>query len=309
MRNAFLIIAHTNFDQVIQMMQSLDSMNSDFFIHINKTVMDFSQEKFCTNIHQSKVVFVNRHEIFWGGAGILIASLELIKTALNTGHYDYFHLLTGADLPIKRKSSLDFFLEQNLFMNKNGQLKTNYISANPNILPKTRARVEQFNIGVEHWQDVCVFKREFWKKLNRVLYYGQTVLKIDRLKKCNMQLAYGSPWWSISDEFASFVTENEDFLKTQFAKKWMFGADEFAIQTLFYNSQYADTAYLPERGYSANLREIDFERGNGLGSPYIWRSYDFEQLMRTNNFFGRKFNQQVDQEIVKRVLEFIKGRK
>ena len=56
------------------------------------------------------------------------------------------------------------------------------------------------------------------------------------------------------------------------------------------------------------MREIDFERGNGLGSPYIWQMEDYETLTHSKNYFARKFSKSLDEEIIMQILGYIKMR-
>ena len=52
---------------------------------------------------------------------------------------------------------------------------------------------------------------------------------------------------------------------------------------------------------------IDFQRENGYGSPHVWTIYDINEIMNTNNLFGRKFDSEIDAEIVKEILNKIHG--
>lgn len=110
--------------------------------------------------------------------------------------------------------------------------------------------------------------------INRVGYYAQKILGVHRLRK--IQIYHGSTWWSISNNLAMDLIANEDFFRKQYGDK-TFGADEFAIQTFVMNSNYSQTVYRSGRNMpNSNLREIDWKRGNGHGSPHIWKSEDLD---------------------------------
>lgn len=66
------------------------------------------------------------------------------------------------------------------------------------------------------------------------------------------------------------------------------------------NSPFKDNLYMPNcnNNHNACVRLIDWQRGN----PYIWRSEDFEQIKYSSCMFARKFDTNVDSEIVDKIL-------
>ena len=95
-------------------------------------------------------------------------------------------------------------------------------------------------------------------------------------------------------------------LKRIFSDK-TFAIDEVCPQTIIENSYYKDSIYINPSGMEQNLRLIDFQRGNGYGSPHVWTINDINEIMNTNNLFGRKFDSEIDAEIVKEILNKIHG--
>lgn len=71
MRHAFLMIAHSNWKQVAAFVSAIDTDRCDFFIHVNKNVC--LTEEIIKMVEQSakksKVYFVKRIPIIWGGQG------------------------------------------------------------------------------------------------------------------------------------------------------------------------------------------------------------------------------------------------
>lgn len=65
--------------------------------------------------------------------------------------------------------------------------------------------------------------------------------------------------------------------------------------------------YIKPSGIEQNLRLIDFQRGNGYGSPHVWTINDINEILNTNNLFGRKFDSEIDAEIVEEILNKIHG--
>ena len=49
---------------------------------------------------------------------------------------------------------------------------------------------------------------------------------------------------------------------------------------------------------------IDWKRGN----PYVWRNQDYEELMNAPHLFARKFDENVDREVIDRIFQTISDR-
>lgn len=130
----------------------------------------------------------------------------------------------------------------------------------------------------------------------------QRCIRINRIKQTGWKLYTGSSWWSISHEFAESYLKNSDVIYKQY-HYMTFAADEFAIQTLIMNSDFRKSLYEPENNLSANLRLLDFSRGNGYGSPHVYTIDDLPEIQDTRNLIGRKFDENCDGKIVKHILK------
>lgn len=108
MKHAFLIIAHNNpriFETLIGL---LDFKDNDIFVHIDKKadINDFTKAK-CSF---SNIVFVeNRLDVRWGDFSQILCEMELFRSAHSYCHYEYYHLLSGVDLPIKSNEYIHNF--------------------------------------------------------------------------------------------------------------------------------------------------------------------------------------------------------
>lgn len=49
-----------------------------------------------------------------------------------------------------------------------------------------------------------------------------------------------------------------------------------------------------DNNYQSIMRDIDWHRG----SPYIWRISDYDELMKSEFLFARKFDEDVDSQII-----------
>lgn len=112
MRHAFLIIAHNNWWQLKQLIQLLDAENHDIYVHIDKKSKSFSEKDFSNLTSEAKVYFFQEYEVFWGGFSQVQVELFLFEKAYQQ-KYDYYHLISGADLPLKSNLEIDAFFEKN----------------------------------------------------------------------------------------------------------------------------------------------------------------------------------------------------
>lgn len=130
----------------------------------------------------------------------------------------------------------------------------------------------------------------------------QKILHVNRFRKDNtIELQKGPNWFSITHGFACYVLKQEAWIKKTFL--YSRSGDEVFLQTLINNSPYKKNLY--QNGFTrktnACLRKIDWNRGK----PYIWRSEDYEELMESGCLFARKFDFQVDKEIVDKIEQTI----
>lgn len=303
MKNAYLLIAHGNYDQLKRLIQQLDYKDNDIYIHINSLVAMPNEVKFKKLTKYSKVIFSERVSVVWGKYGILKAILVTLKCAILNGEYDYYHVITGADIPLKTNEEIEKFLCDNIYNNSsNKSQKTNYIYIDEFITYKTKARVIHYNLLVNHWKDKNNLSRKLAKGINEIGYYIQKLFKVNRLKDVNIIVCKGAPWWSITNDFAKFVIEHEEWCERYFGK-YTFGADEHAIQMLFYNSSFQSSLFKTDKKIlNSNVRLIDWKRG----FPYIWCESDYDELINAYHLFARKFDENVDNNIINKLYDYLK---
>ena len=128
-RHAYLILAHKNFGQLRKLVELLDDPRNDIFIHVDGRA-DFDPAGWDKVCGYSALKFLeHRYMVHWGGVSIMRSELALLKEAASHGHYAYYHLLSGMDLPIKDQDTVHAFFERNSgseFLNLWRMRKNNY---------------------------------------------------------------------------------------------------------------------------------------------------------------------------------------
>ncbi len=253
-KHAYLIMAHTKFEQVIRLLKLIDNPLNDIYLHIDKKVKntDALYKKFRSVIKQSNIYFVKQHKVSWGGYSQIETEMELLKEAVQN-NYEYYHLLSGADLPLKKQEEIHAFFDKN-----KGKEFVQF--GNKEYIKNIKSRFQFFWIGQEYLGN----QKNICSKIRYVTVLLQKIMKIDRTKK--IQYAAGANWFSITNDFAKYVVSNSQLVEKLF--KHTICCDEVFLQTLLINSPYKNSIYHKEfdGDYHAIMRKIDWERGN----PYVW---------------------------------------
>lgn len=224
-----------------------------------------------------------------GGQSQIEAELELLKAATKK-EYDYYHLLSGMDLPIKTQGEIQTFFEQHA--------GKEFVHFGSNEDARGRCQYYwKFQESIGNTAKAGIIKKAAGKlRLFSVLL--QKVVGVDRISRYGTydNVAIGSNWFSITDSLARYVMSKEQDILAQY--KDTYCCDEVFLQTLVKNSSYKDNLYsYAVDDYHANMRDIDWKRGR----PYIWRDADFDELITSDYLFARKFDEQIDNQIIERI--------
>ena len=295
MRHAYLILAHNNFNQLKKLINLLDDIDNDIFIHIDEK-SKINLEQLELNTKFSNVKIYSEYKVFWGDFSIVQAEMFLFKKASLIG-YDYYHLLSGMDLPIKPISQIKDFFEKN----KGREFVHYSLEFSRQKQVKRRAKFYYF------FQKYRKTKNHFISYVINLLIkceiFIQMIFKVNRLRKSKLQVVSGSQWVSITNEFVLFILSNEEMIYKLF--KYSNCSDELFIQTLLFNSKFKNKVFVNKNSnIPINLREIIWEDNNS-GSPHIWRKEDFEYLINSEALFARKFDCNIDDEIVSLIYDFV----
>lgn len=280
MKHAYLILAHSSFGQLKRLLSLLDHPLNDIYVHIDKSSTGFCPEDFKDVCKHSALQFIPETvEVNWGGFSIVQAELILLRTALETGGYDFLHLLSGNDLPIKSQDYIHDFFRRN-------QGKEFVEFWNPAGHTFRRYRCRTFfpeKVGKHSVQH-----------LNQITKFLSFYLGIRQNRDVDFKC--GSQWFSITEAFAHYVLSKEDWIEKVF--KYTTIPDEAVITTVLHSSPFAASCA------GTNMRLIDFtRRESGHKHPHTFTMEDFAMLRSSDCLFARKFSESVDSEIIGRIEE------
>lgn len=279
MRKAYLITAYDNFQHLKRLIDSLDSDNSFFFIHIDKKIKHpFSYPK-----KKNVVVINNNIKVYWGSFSFIEAVLRLINKAGEYGKFDYFILTSGTDYPIRSNEYIDEFLKKN-----NGKEFINISKMPAN--DKPFHRVWYYYLETENnFKPISLIKRTI-NRLMRVLHIKRALPK----EYSSYTLYGGSNWWALSGKcieyIMDFVEKNPKFVK--FYKHTLI-PEEMFFHTIIGNSSFMKSVVnsfvyaewrLPNQAHPFLINDQHlkiFEKGEYI-SPYGKKE--------TSILFARKFS-------------------
>lgn len=295
LKHAYLIMVHECTLVLERLIQLLDNENNGIYIHIDRKTTGSEKKKIEALrqlMRRSRIVILSRYKVFWGTNSIAKVQLFMLTKAVKGG-YDYYHFLSGADLPIKNNDEIQKFYEKN-----NGKEFIHFGTK------KYQHDIQQ-RYNVYHF-----FMRQLGRKRDKRFWlYAETYslaiqrrLHVDRTKKLNFLLFGGSNWCSITKMFAAYVLEN--FHKYKKAFYFSQDSDEAIWQTIVMDSPYRNCLYADgfSNNYEACARYIDWERGN----PYVFRMEDFKDLAASKCMYARKFNERCDVEIIEHLFRLLK---
>lgn len=291
-KHAYLIMAHDNFYILEKLIQLIDYDLNDIYIHIDKKAKNFNFNYFRNLVNKSNIYFVKRFNVRWGGYSIVEAELELLNKAIK-GEYEYYHIISGVDLPLKSQEYIHKFFNANRgkeFINIEKIESTSW----RDIEIKNRVKLYHFINNIVNLRSknrIITFLRKIQDKLINL----QVKLHVDRYKA---DIWYGSNWCSITNECVKYLLDNIDTIIKDY--KYTHASDELFIQNIIAeNTKLMNDIYKWEK--DSNMRLIDWNRGN----PYVFKSSDFEELIKSDMLFARKFDCSVDKKIIDKIYSFI----
>ena len=289
-RHAYLLLCHNHLSQLLKLLELLDDPVNDIFIHIDKKSRELQQNRLLAAVQQAGIFFVSPVPVFWGGYSMIRAELRLLRAARKEGPYAYYHLISGADLPLKSQREIhDFFREK----------------AGKEFITFDTVGKEQGNfydrVRYYYWLQDRIGRSgsvlaNLLRLLDSKLLHLQKRLSVDRLKGKEEAFYKGDSWFSITDDLARYVLEQKPFIRRHF--RFSLCADEIFLQTIVMNSLFRD------RVEPLSTRFIDWDRGN----PYVFKTADYEQLAASPKLFARKFDETKDNEIILRIGRMVKER-
>ncbi len=287
-KHAYLIMAHTDIALLRVLIGMLDYEKNDIFLHIDKKWQDFRAEDL--EVEKSKLYILPRRiDGAWGHSSLVDIELLLFETAFKRGEYDYFHLLSGADLPIKSQAYIHNFFDKH----KGKEFISFWTSESA--IADARYKVERYHYGMRWEKKPLPRLLSILCAKSRILI-SNTLFFLFGARKFPWQIAKGANWVSLTKKIVEkILLEQESIGK---ALSHTRNGEEIFIQSIIAStSDLKNKVYSWESNDSAAMRTTIWE--TGANSPKTFTIEDKDFLLNSPNLFARKFSSSVDMGIIR----------
>ncbi|MFQ8630482.1 MAG: beta-1,6-N-acetylglucosaminyltransferase [Intestinibacter bartlettii] len=280
-KHAYLIMVHKNTYVLDKMLELIDDKRNDIYIHIDKKSKDFNKENILNVVKKSKLYFLESENVNWAAYSMVNVEIRLMEKANKNQRYMYYHLLSGNDMPL---------VSQDVIHNEMAK----------------DSGIEYVSIGgnTDTWSKYYYFLTEtslyrtnkIIKGISRIaLVLPQKLFKVDRWKNTGYVSKWAYQWFSLTNECVEYILQNEKFIIKHF--KNTHSPDETFLATMLYNSNEFNEKVRPSK------RNIQFKDGK----PTVLKLKDFDRLIQSGDFFARKFDENIDKEIIDKIYNYVKG--
>jgi hypothetical protein len=275
MRIAYIISAYKYPEQLNRLITRLHTDSTSFFVHVDKrTALEVYKQMVNGTKHLTNVFFLKRYRCYWGGFGHVQATIEGINEIIKKNiPFDYAVLLTGQDYPIKTNEQIREFFQQS----------------------HGKSYMDYFSLPNDHWEGGGMHRVELWhvRLFDRhyVFPKNHNFLIKHKFPK-GFQPFGGSSYWCLSRECIAylhkFIKNNHRFINFF---KYVDVPDELIFQTILINSPLAGSIMNDDMRF-INWKDVD------AGSPAVLVKNDFESLASSSKLFARKFDMNIDAEVL-----------
>lgn len=278
MKHAYLILAHGDIPLLRVLLDCLDDARNDIYVHWDLKSGDLPE---ISTTKSGLYVLEDRVAVNWGAYSMVEAEYRLFKKAVQNGPYAYYHVLSGADLPIKSQDYIHSKCE--------AFAGTEFIAFADTPQKEIEYRVQHYFLFPEDFKDTGLLK----KVIRKVFVIFQSLVGYHRT---DITLRKGSQWCSLTQDFVDYLLSKEPEVRKLFDHT--FCPDELFVQTLCFNSPFSTRIKSAETEYEGNMRFIKWVNGELLPIE----EKDLPELKRSDRWFARKFSS-ADESLISSVIQ------
>lgn len=275
-RDAVLILAHENSYCLEKLISALDDDCFDIFIHVDAKAKHFDFER-CRAVAKHAVIrYTRRRKVRWGTPSLVKAELELYEAASAHGPYRYYHLVSGADLPVLPARELYDRFEG---------CSECFIIALTELSYDTRVRLMFYHPTLlrPHPKAPATALNRLRDFLYRAAMAVQRAAKTNRLTA--LQTRLGKP--AKGHQWASLPQKAVDIILSRKRDICRFTAATVCSDEMYKQTVLANTPGAPALSAEGDLRFIDWS--DGLPNPADIGPEHFADIDTSGAVFARKF--------------------
>lgn len=273
MKHAYLILAHNEPELLSLLVERLDDVRNDIYIHFDRKLSILPDIK---TLHAELYILKDRVDVRWADVSMIEAEYKLFHAVVDSGRqYSHHHLISGVDLPLKNQDYIHSFFAQHQGKEFIGlhQLPMN-------------SRADR---ALHYWHP---FTRSFRGngsifEIKRILRFLVVQIQVLLGIRRNTTIPFhkGGQWVSVTRKLIDYLLEQEDSALTIFSRT--FGADEYFVPTLIWGTPFMDHLFDATDESRGAMRYIGWRDD---GQLIDFTPQDLPALQQTEYLFARKFN-------------------
>jgi Core-2/I-Branching enzyme len=299
MNLAYIITAHKNPEQLVRLVERLNADGATFFVHVDRRTDAQTYGRMVDGLrHLSNVHFMKKRfkchymTLFSAVQAVLQGIREMFQKNVA---FDYLIYMTGQDYPIKTNAQIEAFLQD-----AGGLSYMAYLPLPFEGWDLTGARIIQNASRIECWH-LHLFGRYVRLPLRGSSRLSRAInLFIPKKRQLpnDFQPYGGWAYWCLARQHVLYI---HHFIKAHpsFVRFFRFvkSADEICFQSIILNSTFKDQII------NDDLRYVDWSTEDC--HPRLLRRDDLGKLIDSPKLFARKFDSQLDAEVLDLIDEEI----
>lgn len=274
MRLIYHLMVHQNPPQLARLLHAISHPDNHYLIHVDKKAGRRVYREFVAAVGSAPdITFMPRRSVIWAGFSMVAVELDAIKHALTAlGDWDFIINLSGQDFPLKSQTEMRQTLAS--------QSDSNFIHV--------KAYLDR---------EYCLNRIRFWTvETPRGLWRTRT-----QRRQPSWFVPYGgASWFILSRGFCEYLVSSSQARRLRRFYRFTAHPDEAFFQTVLMNSRFRDTL------------DLDYKRfilWDGAGAhPETLTLADLPAMVSSEAFFARKFDPNVDSEVIKRLEQRLRCR-
>ena len=265
MRLAYFILAHRNPRQLGRLLSAIYDERDLFVVHADRRAPDVRAAAEAFAADRPNVHLLPGRRVLWGGWSQTAVTLEAMRLALRVGGgWDYFLNVSGQDYPLRTPADVRGWLaERGPGLNYMEVL--DFAQSSPGIRPR-----------------LAWYHFELAGRVRR--------LRLRRRPHPSLRVHWGSAYFIASRALCELATSGELADQCRRYLRFARSSDEIYFQTLLMNGPLRDTLVPDHR------RKIVWPAKSP--HPHTFTLADRDELLSTDAFFARKFDEAVDPRIL-----------
>ena len=289
-KHAYLIIAHNEYVILQLLIDALDDIRNDIYIHFDAKCKEVP---LLTCKNSKLYVLSKRIDVHWGDYSQIETEMLLFEYAYsmqmkNNSYYHYYHLMSGVDIPLKSQNYIHEFFGKN-----NGKEFLGFFQGD--LEKELRKKVQLYHLYPKYFSK----ERNLKMKTITRAFFCRFQMFVGFKRNDDIELLRGTNWASITNGFVEYLLSKKEEIYNRFHHT--FCADEIYKHTLCWNSPFKDRIFNSQNEALGCMREINWVITEDKSFLPSFTMADYKRLKESPMLFARKFDTK-NIDVVKRII-------